>query len=676
MFRKTAVKTLIFLAFFLLLALITVMGVNAIRNQRQNDQQLDQLVNRVNPAVLSAAQLDKSGLESQMALNSLLSSNNIDELSQAQQTFVSHNEQIQQSLQRLGELSNDQQSLRSVQELFAQVAELEQGIAANRSQFFLVSDQQQAQWQQLDSRFDLALHFLGELERDIQFARELGDNVLGISSIHSSNTLRTQELYQLMIDIASELEDSDALAQQERLFTRYLSQIQRGYPQFDRYRDEYARLVSATGRSSYQSLLALLRELESSTYLALQQQRVSLIHDNQALQQQFQQLTQALSQETAKLIATNQQLANRAFLSSQASNKASETNTFILWLVSIALAVVIGLLLNRRISTPLNKLIQGLQALSNGNLSYQLAQVEGKEFIAARKELLHTIEQQRTLITQIQQQARRVEGSAGQISDDSRATMSTLDEQEQQLEQLASAMTELDSSAIEVAQNAQRTLERASTADQEVHDSNALLQETEQRIHRLGSVLEDARQRFDQVSQDATNIFAVLNLISSIAEKTNLLALNAAIEAARAGEQGRGFAVVADEVRSLAGQAQQSTSTIATIVEQLQHSIKQAMPLMSTSTEQVSEAIQAAESVVGSLVQVQHSFGQLKQENLNIASAANQQSQVIQELNRNMHRLSQVNKHILTRATSTTEQANDLNKQAQDQVSLVSHFQV
>ncbi len=674
MLNKIAISQLINSAFVLLLVLLTLVSVTSISRQRQNNLQLENLVTTVNPAVIGAARLDKFGLEIQQSLSQLLNSRDLTELKHNQQQFTELMQQVQEQSIDLEQLMSNPQQMRAIHQLLTQVENLEDLISHNRQSFFLATERQANQWQRLDSSFDLSLDFLDNLGRDIQFAAEMGDNTLGISAVHSTAKLRTNEMLELLREVRHQLEDSEQLEQQLRLYNRLFAQIQRTYPQFDRYRDVYVRLVGATGRSSYQSLNALVQELESSEFIELQQQRLALIQANQALLEQFQQLAETLSQATNDLIILNQQIANQSYQQTRAANQRGETNTFLLWLVSLVLAASIGFWLNRRISKPLEKLIQGLEALAVGNLRFQLPQVRGKEFINARTALLNTFNEQRAMIANIQQQAQQVEHNSQQIVQDSQQSANTLKDQELELDQLASAMNELDSSAQEVAQNAQKTLERANQADLDIHQSNQQLSQTEQRIHQLSKVLTDASERFDQVSHDANNIFSVLNLISSIAEKTNLLALNAAIEAARAGEQGRGFAVVADEVRSLAGQAKESTTKIADIVEQLQQSIKHALPLMGESTELASQAIEASEAVVQSLTQVQQSFGQLKDDNHNTASASSQQSQVIQELTASVSNLSQVNKAISESLDFNKQKARTLNQQATDQVSLVSHF--
>lgn len=251
-----------------------------------------------------------------------------------------------------------------------------------------------------------------------------------------------------------------------------------------------------------------------------------------------------------------------------------------------------------------------------------------------------------------------------------------IEQQKQQVDMAATAVTEMSASIREVSQHASLAAESAQQADSEAKNGNHVVNDTIQAINTLAGVVDEATTAIHRVDADSVSIGTILDVIRGIAEQTNLLALNAAIEAARAGEQGRGFAVVADEVRTLAQRTQESTQEIQEMIEKLQKGTSDAVGAMERGRNQVQSSVDIAGKAGESLRVITGSVTQIMDMNTQIANAAEEQYSVSEDFNKNIVSISTVTEKTATVAIQTFASSQQLSSLSQNLQALVANFKV
>lgn len=249
-------------------------------------------------------------------------------------------------------------------------------------------------------------------------------------------------------------------------------------------------------------------------------------------------------------------------------------------------------------------------------------------------------------------------------------------EQRSETDMVASAMNEMSATVQEVARHATQTASASSGADEESKAGVKVATEALDGIEVLIRDIENAAQVIKRVEDDSASIGMVLGVINGIAEQTNLLALNAAIEAARAGEQGRGFAVVADEVRTLASRTQKSTEEIQQTIEQLQNGVRNAVKAMEGAQIRAHAGSECVAKAAQSLTVIAGEVGTINDMNTQIATAAEEQSAVAEEINRNITTISTIADTTSTDAQQTAQISDELVRLATELNRLVSQFKL
>ncbi|WP_373416379.1 methyl-accepting chemotaxis protein [Pseudomonas sp. ABC1] len=266
--------------------------------------------------------------------------------------------------------------------------------------------------------------------------------------------------------------------------------------------------------------------------------------------------------------------------------------------------------------------------------------------------------------------------AATQTATVSAQTGSGIARQQLETDQVATAMHEMSATVQDVAGNAASAAHAASEADQQAISGRAVVAQTVSAIESLAEEVDRASQVIHELEQDSVNISSVVDVIRSIAEQTNLLALNAAIEAARAGEQGRGFAVVADEVRTLASRTQQSTSEIQSMIEKLQAGAANAVSVMDSSRSKAQVGKEQVSTAGHMLDQITASVTTINDMNAMIASAAEEQSAVAEEINRNVTNVSQIAEETSEASRQNVQTSKELSQLAGNLQRLVKMFRL
>lgn len=348
--------------------------------------------------------------------------------------------------------------------------------------------------------------------------------------------------------------------------------------------------------------------------------------------------------------------------------------------LSIILSIVIVgfiLLLGKGINRSVAKLYDTmLQANQSRDLTIR-ATVDADDEIAHMSRAYNDMTSSfQKLINEVITSAQTVSAAAEELSVITGQTSQGVMNQQSSSEQVATAMNEMTATVQEVARSAADAATASREADQETEQGKQVVSMSVAGIKQLAALVEDNANSIRDLQVESDNIGTVLTVIQEIAEQTNLLALNAAIEAARAGESGRGFAVVADEVRTLAQRSQQSTEEIKIIIERLQSGANKCVEGMMSGKDKASESVSQAESAGSSLDIISQRVMTIRDMNTHIASAAEEQSAVAEDINRNISNIALIAEENASSTTQTTETSQSLAQLANELQALVNQFKV
>ena len=317
------------------------------------------------------------------------------------------------------------------------------------------------------------------------------------------------------------------------------------------------------------------------------------------------------------------------------------TSILVVAVILLIVLGVLGVMFSNAFLRPLQQIRGNLDdiAAGEGDLTRRLPINSDDELGQLAGSFNRFVEKIHGLVRQIVEMTGQLTELVGQVSAQAQRSEQAMDRQRHETDQVATAINEMSAAAHEVARSAQGAAEAAQKTDQEGQAAKLVVDGSIQRIHTLVDDIRSSGVSLDSLQKDVQSIVSVLDVIRSIAEQTNLLALNAAIEAARAGEAGRGFAVVADEVRALASRTQQSTQEIQGMIDRLQQGTEQAVSSMRRSSDAGDITSEQANKAGTSLDAIARLIGTINAMNAQIASAAEEQTAVAEEINRSVHQI-------------------------------------
>lgn len=371
----------------------------------------------------------------------------------------------------------------------------------------------------------------------------------------------------------------------------------------------------------------------------------------------------------------------QGIISSQTQTRAAEARMKKLQVMGVTLlAIVLGVLISalmvRQITHPLDQAVRLAERIGAGDMTGQETEKRNDEFGQLLEAMGKTRRNLQQLIGHIGGITTQLATASDELSAVTEQTSAGVNSQRQETDQVATAMHEMTATVQEVARNAEEASGAAKRADEQAAKGNAVVQRALAQIDHLSSEVNLSAAAMTQLNQETDGISTVLTVINGIAEQTNMLALNAAIEAARAGEAGRGFAVVADEVRSLAQRTQQSTAQIEELIGNLQKGARNASGMMDSSSGLAVETVALAREVGQELQAITETVSIIQAMNQQIATAAEQQSSVAEEINRSVLSVRDVADQSAEAAQETAASTAELARLGNELQTLISRFKV
>jgi methyl-accepting chemotaxis protein len=392
-------------------------------------------------------------------------------------------------------------------------------------------------------------------------------------------------------------------------------------------------------------LLQDIQDIEIST-LAATENLLSMIQSNR-YQEATAFLQTTISPAYSKWLKSINKLIDQQEQKIQREVTAAreQTSSFESIMLTVTLiALIIGGFVAIRLVRSLRRVIGGepeyaaavIHQIASGDLTVKVDVLSGNSILSAVKDLTEHLSD---MTNNSMRAAAELLTASSSLLQTSQQNEDLIGNQKLETERGATAISQMSSTVLEVANHTNVAATLAQTAMDEFNAGQIEVSKTQHSINALADKVTEAAGVINNLSEDSRQIVTVLEVIQGIAEQTNLLALNAAIEAARAGEQGRGFAVVADEVRNLARRTQESTRQIQAVIAKMQQSSTLAVTVMKEGKSQADLSVQQAQCAGESLSAINLSVTRISDMNIQIATAAEEQSVVASEINRNFSQI-------------------------------------
>jgi methyl-accepting chemotaxis protein len=390
--------------------------------------------------------------------------------------------------------------------------------------------------------------------------------------------------------------------------------------------------------------------------------------------QQFTATRQVIDQLTAQV---QKEIAS-ASSNAHAKIDSNYRNQVISLLIELVICALVIIFMPGLVIKPLSQVIAAIQTLSkdNGDLTHRVHVNSKDELGLLASTLNQFLEKLHGLIKRVAATSTQVKSSSEQLQQLIAQTQDMTAGQRSATEMAATAVSEMSATVQDIARNASEAAKSTQRVDEDAQEGNDLVTASTTSIKNQASDVERATDAIHILENEAQEVGTVLEVIRGIAEQTNLLALNAAIEAARAGEQGRGFAVVADEVRTLASRTRQSTDEIREIIERLQVGASNAVSVMDEAHDKARLSVERAESAGESLSQITKAVSAITEMTVQIATAAEEQSVVTDEISKNVTDISSASDRNAQVSQEATVASGLLSEHAEELDQIVKSFRI
>lgn len=346
--------------------------------------------------------------------------------------------------------------------------------------------------------------------------------------------------------------------------------------------------------------------------------------------------------------------------------------------IVVGISLLIGAFVGRTVSRPLRNVSDMMQEIADGDgdLRQRLPEDGNDELSELGRRFNAFVVKIQTTIQEVGATTHQVASAAEELSRVANETRASVQEQGSETDQIASAINEMAATIQQISGNASEVEGAASDADRMAREGGETIAGAQSAVNMLSEEIQESANSINALAEKSDDIQQVLSVIQAVTEQTNLLALNAAIEAARAGDHGRGFSVVADEVRQLAKRSAESADQIREMIDGFVNESRSAVERMNRSRDRSSETVERINHATGALTTIEKSVGQIHDQVIQIATAAEQQSQVAEEINQNVIRIVDAAQRSETGVSQTNEASLELARLGESLRDLVNQFKI
>ncbi|SJN52993.1 Methyl-accepting chemotaxis protein McpS [Vibrio ruber DSM 16370] len=401
--------------------------------------------------------------------------------------------------------------------------------------------------------------------------------------------------------------------------------------------------------------------------------------NGQVLSEKAQQLEvqqTAQNRQLGALLTEVEKLTESSLMQTELEEQQAIWGMILLVAIALLVGLLIGFFISRQLVHSLSYACTIAEQMAQGNFDLDI-QVDRRDEVGRLLNAMQTMSDSLgKIVSSVMSSSYSIATAVVELSTVASSNRQSVDAQQQNTEQVASAMTEMAATITEVAANAEEASSSSQRAETYVKDGCRMIEKNRHLAEELVRSAENSQALITNLQSGTTKIQNFVSVVNAIAEQTNLLALNASIEAARAGEQGRGFAVVADEVRVLASRSQKATQEIDSLIESLVDNTDSAVSAIQVSSEQIGQSSILIQDIKQQMNLIDQALVELNESNVQIATASEQQSVAAEQISRSMVHIRDSGQSVLMSTDETKRAGEDLSIQASDLRHLMSQFQV